>query len=263
MSFLRNIAANNQEQDGVPRTAVSLASIKAIHGNLAALNASVTDASPEDITRAALATVGRGRYAIVSSFGTESAVMLAATAAVDPGIPVLLLNTGYLFPETIEYRDLLVARLGLTDVRDILPDATETAAEDPEGALFVENPDACCALRKVRPLARVLNGFDAWGNGRKRYQGGERASIPVVEADGARLKFNPLANLSREEVMQRFAALDLPQHPLERLGFTSIGCMPCTSRVKPGEDPRAGRWRGRGKVECGLHTGPLSAAPKQ
>ena len=223
----------------------------------ASLNAGLAHATPEDIIRAGIGAAGRDRFAIVSSFGTESAVLLAAAAAVDPAIPVLLIDTGYLFPETLAYRDMLRERLGLADVRDILPGAAETAAEDPEGDLFVRAPDACCGLRKVRPLARALDGFDAWANGRKRYQGGGRASIPVVEADGARLKFNPLAALDREEIAARFAVLGLPPHPLEKFGFASIGCMPCTSRVAPGEDARAGRWRGHGKVECGLHTGPL------
>lgn len=223
----------------------------------AALNARLADAPPEQVIVAALETVEAGRFAIVSSFGTESAVLLAAAAEVDTGIPILLVDTGYLFSETLAYRDLLQARLGLRDVRSLQPDAAETAAEDAEGDLYQRDPNACCALRKVRPLGRALDGFDGWANGRKRYQGGDRATIPVVEADGPRLKFNPLASLGRGEIVSRFRALALPPHPLEKHGFASIGCMPCTSRVAPGEDPRAGRWRGRGKVECGIHTGPL------
>jgi phosphoadenosine phosphosulfate reductase len=226
----------------------------------AALNLLLADAAPEEIIAAALGAVDQGRFAIVSSFGTESAVLLAAAAAVDKAIPVLLVDTGYLFPETLAYRDLLQARLGLTDIRSLRPDAEETLAQDPEGDLFQRDPDGCCDLRKVRPLGTALNGFDAWANGRKRYQGADRAAIPIVEGDQQRLKFNPLANLTRGNIVTRFRALDLPAHPLEKHGFASIGCMPCTSRVLPGEDPRAGRWRGRGKVECGIHTGPLGAA---
>ncbi len=225
----------------------------------AALNLLLTDASPEEVIGAALGAVDHGRFAIVSSFGTESAVLLAAAAAVDPAITVLLVDTGYLFPETLAYRDVLQERLGLTDVRSLRPDADETLARDPDGDMFLRDPDGCCDLRKVRPLGNALNGFDAWANGRKRYQGADRASIPIVEGDGQRLKFNPLANLTRAEIVTRFRGLDLPPHPLEKHGFASIGCMPCTSRVAPGEDPRAGRWRGRGKVECGIHTGALRA----
>ena len=219
----------------------------------AALNVLLTDASPEEIIAAAQESVCPGRVAIVSSFGTESAVLLAAAAAVDRAIPVLLIDTGYLFPETFAYRDQLQQQLGLRDIRVMHPDKAEIAEEDAEGDLYARDPDACCALRKVRPLARAMGGFDAWINGRKRFQGGERGAIPVVEADGPRLKFNPLAALSPEEIAARFRHAALPPHPLEKHGFRSIGCMPCTTATRPGEDPRAGRWRGRGKVECGIH----------
>ncbi len=225
---------------------------------ISVLNAWLADATPEAIIASALRSIRQGRFAIVSSFGTKSAVMLAAAVRVDASIPVLFLDTGYHFPETLAYRDLLQERLGLTDMRSLRPNETEAAAEDPEGDLFQRDPDACCALRKVRPLGRALAGFDAWANGRKRYQGVSRAAIPVVEIDGPRLKFNPLASLSRADVVGRFRALGLPAHPLEKFGFASIGCMPCTSRVREGENPRAGRWRGRGKVECGIH--PVSFA---
>jgi phosphoadenosine phosphosulfate reductase len=230
-----------------------------VHLRALELNTSLAHASPEDIVATAADAATAGRFAIVSSFGAESAILLAAAAQVDRSIPVLMIDTGYLFPETLAYRDLLQERLGLSDMRALTPDALEAETEDPEGDLFTRDTDACCALRKVRPLSRALEGFDVWANGRKRYQGASRADIPVVEADGSRLKFNPLALLGRSEVVERFRKLGLPLHPLEKFGYASIGCMPCTSRVAPGEDPRAGRWRGEGKVECGLHTGTLSA----
>jgi phosphoadenosine phosphosulfate reductase len=230
-----------------------------LNAKASALNAHLDTATPEIVISTALQTVAAGRLAIVSSFGTEAAVLLAAAATVDRSIPVLIIDTGYLFAETLAYRDMLQERLGLTDLRTLTPEKTEVEAEDREGDLFIRDPDACCALRKVRPLANVLDGFDAWANGRKRYQADSRNAIPVVQVDGPRLKFNPLARLSRAEVVEKFRALGLPYHPLEKHGFASIGCMPCTTRVAAGEDPRAGRWRGRGKVECGLHTGPLAA----
>ncbi|MBX2806782.1 MAG: phosphoadenylyl-sulfate reductase [Hyphomicrobiales bacterium] len=217
------------------------------------LNAGLSGLGPSGIIAAALKQVDPGRFAIVSSFGTESAVLLAAAAEVDRSIPVLMIDTGYLFPETLAYRDQLQELLGMTDFRILVPDAQETQEQDPEGDLFTSDPDACCELRKVRPLGRALDGFDAWANGRKRYQSSSRADIPVVELDGDRLKFNPLAGQSRGDIVERFRALGLPYHPLEKFGFASIGCMPCTSRVALGEDPRAGRWRGRGKLECGIH----------
>jgi phosphoadenosine phosphosulfate reductase len=181
-------------------------------------------------------------------------VLLKFVADVDPSIPVLFLDTGWLFEETIEYRQTLAQRLGLRDIRTLHPDTATMQREDPERDLWFRDPDACCRIRKVDPLAAALRGFDAWLNGRKRFHGNERAGLAVVEADGPRLKFNPLAGLAPEELQGVFEKFDLPRHPLERLGFSSVGCMPCTSRTQPGEDVRAGRWRDRGKTECGIHT---------
>jgi phosphoadenosine phosphosulfate reductase len=165
----------------------------------------------------------------------------------------VFLDTGWLFEETLAYRDTLTKLLGMSDVRSIKPDEAALAREDGDRELWLTDPDACCRIRKVEPLARALAPFDAWLNGRKRFQGGDRANIPVVEADGLKLKFNPLANVSAEELKAVFLSAKLPPHPLQAHGFSSIGCMPCTSRTKPGEDPRAGRWRDRGKTECGIH----------
>jgi len=218
------------------------------------LDRALRDASPHEVIAAALKTVGREQLALVSSFGTESAALLKVMADVDPAIPVIFLDTGWLFGETLAYRDVLIEKLGLADVRSIKPAEETLKREDPEGELWFSNPDACCRIRKVEPLSRGLKPFAAWINGRKRFQGGLRADIPVVEADGARLKFNPFANVSREEIAAIFARADLPPHPLVASGFLSVGCMPCTSRTAPNEDERAGRWRGRGKTECGIHT---------
>ncbi|MGV7211890.1 phosphoadenylyl-sulfate reductase [Bradyrhizobium sp. UFLA05-112] len=218
------------------------------------LNRALRDAAPGEVVAAALKVVGRERLAVVSSFGTESAALLKVVADVDPAIPVVFLDTGWLFEETLAYRDTLIATLGLKDVRSIAPLAETLTREDPDRDLWFSNPDACCRIRKVEPLARALKPFTAWINGRKRFQGGVRAEIPVVEDDGARLKFNPFANVSREDIKAIFARAKLPQHPLQASGFLSVGCMPCTSRAAEGEDERAGRWRGRGKTECGIHT---------
>ena len=218
------------------------------------LDLALRDASPAEIIAVALKTVGRERLALVSSFGTESAALLKVMADVDAAIPVIFLDTGWLFDETLAYRDALVATLGLRDVRSIKPLQETLSSEDPDRDLWFSNPDACCRIRKVEPLARALKPFSAWINGRKRFQGGARAAIPVVEEDGARLKFNPFANVSREGIEAIYARAKLPQHPLVASGFLSVGCMPCTSRAAAGEDPRAGRWRGRAKTECGIHT---------
>jgi len=212
------------------------------------------DAAPAEIIATALASVGREHLALVSSFGTESAALLKVMADVDPAIPVVFLDTGWLFTETLAYRDTLIATLGLRDVRTIKPLDEILAHDDRDGELWFSDPDACCRIRKVEPLARALKPFAAWINGRKRFQGGLRAAIPVVEADGERLKFNPFANVSRDEIAAIYASAKLPPHPLVASGFLSVGCMPCTSRTTAGEDERAGRWRGRPKSECGIHT---------
>jgi len=218
------------------------------------LDRALREATPHEVIASALKTVGRDKLAVVSSFGTESAALLKVMAEVDAAIPVVFLDTGWLFAETLAYRDMLIEKLGLSDVRSIKPAEETLKREDPEGELWFSNPDACCRIRKVEPLSRALKPFSAWINGRKRFQGGLRADIAVVEADGARLKFNPFANVSREEIEAIFARADLPPHPLIASGFLSVGCMPCTSRTAPNEDARAGRWRGRGKTECGIHT---------
>jgi len=218
------------------------------------LDRALRDASPHEVIAAALKVVGRDQLALVSSFGTESAALLKVMADVDPSIPVIFLDTGWLFEETLAYRDTLIEKLGLRDVRSIKPDEATLSREDGERELWFSDPDACCRIRKVEPLARALKPFAAWINGRKRFQGGLRADIPVVEADGTRLKFNPFANVSREEIEAIFKLAELPPHPLVASGFLSVGCMPCTSRAAPDEDARAGRWRGRGKTECGIHT---------
>jgi phosphoadenosine phosphosulfate reductase len=227
-----------------------------------ALNRALDAASPAEIIDAAVHSVPRGRLAVVSSFGTESAVLLKHVADVDRSLPVLFLDTGWLFPETLAYRDTLAARRGLTDVRTIRPENSAVAEQDPDADLWSRNPDACCNLRKVAPLAAELSGFDGWINGRKRFQGGNRSALPPVEVEGSRLKFNPLAQASPAELAAAFGEAGLHRHPLEHHGFTSVGCMPCTSASAPGEAPRAGRWRGRGKTECGIHIGALPVAER-
>jgi phosphoadenosine phosphosulfate reductase len=220
----------------------------------AVLDSALRDVPPAKVIEMALQTVGREHLALVSSFGTESAALLKVMADVDPAIPVVFLDTGWLFEETLAYRDTLIATLGLRDVRSIKPLEQTLSQEDPDRELWFSDPDACCRIRKVEPLARALKPFSAWINGRKRFQGGARAEIPVVEDDGAKLKFNPFANVSREEIEAIYKLAKLPPHPLVASGYLSVGCMPCSSRTAVDEDARAGRWRGRAKTECGIHT---------
>ena len=210
------------------------------------------------LLRLAIEDLFPGRIALVSSFGADSVVLLHMVAQVDPTTPVVFVDTGQHFDETLRYRDELVARLGLTNLVVAEPDAEVAAAEDPEKFLFASDPDRCCDIRKVQPLARALDGYDAWITGRKAHQSVTRSRVPLFEAEGDRVKVNPLVGWSARDLLDYIRAAGLPPHPLVAKGFPSIGCLPCTSRVAPGEDIRAGRWRGRGKTECGIHTEPLS-----
>lgn len=196
-----------------------------------------------------------GDVAIVSSFGTESAALLHLVGSIAPDIPVMFLDTGKHFPETLAYRDQLVERLGLTGLRNLTPDAALLAKRDETGLRWSYDPDGCCEIRKVLPLDAAMAGFDASITGRKAFQASTRNALPRFEVDAAgKLKVNPLADWTKTDIEAYFATHDLPRHPLEAQGYLSIGCAPCTSKVKPGEDPRSGRWAGWDKTECGIHT---------
>lgn len=195
-----------------------------------------------------------GRIAMVSSFGAESVALLHLVAGIDRATPVLFIDTQMLFPETLAYQAEVAETLGLTDMRIIRASDAAVNAVDPADDLHLRDPDACCALRKTQPLETALDGFDGWITGRKRFQSGERAALPRFETDAAgRLKLNPLADWTPDDVRAYVKRHDLPPHPLVAQGYPSIGCAPCTSPVAPGEDPRAGRWRGKAKTECGIH----------
>jgi phosphoadenosine phosphosulfate reductase len=200
-----------------------------------------------------------GRVALVSSFGADAAALLHMVSKIDKTTPVVFVDTGQHFPETLEYRDRLVETLGLTNVVVAEPRAETIAQEDPEKFLFASDPDRCCEIRKVRPLAEAIADYDAWITGRKGFQTATRATLPLFEAEGDRIKVNPLVGWSAKDVLDYIGEAGLPRHPLVAKGFPSIGCLPCTSGVRPGEDERAGRWRGRGKTECGIHLGALNA----
>ena len=216
----------------------------------AELNAAHEGSDAETVLRAAL---DLGPAALVSSFGADSVVLLHMAARIDPSVPVLFLETGMLFPETLAYQREVAAALGLTDLRLIRPSTEDLFLHDPEGDLHGRDPDLCCTLRKVRPLELALQGFDAVVTGRKRMQSASRAAMPLFEVDGDRLRANPLAAWSGRALSDYVDAHALPRHPLVAQGYPSLGCAPCTSKVAPGEDPRAGRWRGREKTECGIH----------
>ena len=210
------------------------------------------DASPQQILRWAVDTFG-DRFALSSSMG--DGVMPSLAAAVHPGIDVLFLDTGYHFPETLGTRDAVDFVYDVT-VRTVLPLLTvaeQDAAEGPE--LWRRDPDRCCALRKVEPLNRSLEPYDAYASGLRRDESPARANTPVVQWDAKRgkVKVNPIARWTQADVDAYVEANHILINPLAEDGYPSIGCRPCTFRVKPGEDPRSGRWRGTQKTECGLH----------
>jgi phosphoadenosine phosphosulfate reductase len=194
-----------------------------------------------------------GDVAIVSSFGAESAVLLHLIGSIDPNVPVIFLETGKHFPETLAYRDLLVERIGLTDLRNITPDPDILAKKDETGLRWSYDPDGCCEIRKVIPLKAALAPFDVQFSGRKAFQSSTRSALPRFEVESGRLKVNPLADWDKNRLDAYMAEHDLPVHPLVEQGYPSIGCAPCTTKVLPGEDPRSGRWKGWEKVECGIH----------
>jgi len=219
-----------------------------------ALDASMAGKSAEAVLETAIKELFPGQIAVLSSFGTEAAVVLHLVAQIDRSVPILFLETGKHFTETLMYRDILIDRFGFTDARELKPDPADLAAKDPNGELWKTNPDGCCAIRKVLPLQRAMEPFAAQITGRKRFQASTRANIPLFEASAdGKIKVNPLAHWTPEMIRDAFKRFRLPPHPLFDEGFASIGCAPCTRRVVVGEDARAGRWAGTEKTECGIH----------
>lgn len=221
---------------------------------VAALNARYRHHSATAVLEHALKDPELGQVALVSSFGAESVVLLHLVSVIAPETPVIFVDTRMLFQETLDYQRELAEKLPLCDIRTIRARKTRTDFEDPDGTLHQFSTDACCAVRKVEPLERALSGFDGWITGRKRFQNADRGTIDFFENEGDfRIKVNPLAHWGREDLADYIINNNLPRHPLVAKGYPSIGCAPCTSPVKPGEDPRAGRWRGQEKTECGIH----------
>ena len=196
-----------------------------------------------------------GRVALVSSFGAESAVLLDMMATVDRNAPVIFLDTGRHFPETHAYVRELCEFLGLNNLHQARPNPRAIERHDPREELFAADADSCCYIRKTEPLEQQLDPYDGWITGRKRFQGGARSELATVEREpsSGRLKFNPLAHWSMEDIRAYRRLRQLPLHPLVERGYGSIGCAPCTSPSIDGEDARAGRWRGMDKTECGIH----------
>src|SRR4051812_20268094 len=193
------------------------------------------------------------RWAVASSMA--DAVVPSLAAKVRDGVDVLFLDTGYHFAETIGTRDAVAATLPV-NIRTISPRQTVEQQDASFGArLYERNPDQCCALRKVMPLRNALKDYDAWASGLRRDEASTRANVRVVEWDAGRsmVKLNPIAAWTQDDVDRYMEENGILVNPLLFDGYGSIGCWPCTRRIQPGEDARAGRWSGTGKVECGLH----------
>lgn len=253
----------------------------------ARLTAEYAKADGDMVLRAMIEREFPARICVVSSFGAESAVLLHKVAQIDPTVPIIFLNTGKLFGETLRYRDRLQAQLGLADIRAIGPHKEHLVEADPAGDLWQKSTDKCCYIRKVLPQARALRGFEAVITGRKRFQTHARRNMAYIEmengaatplaptdmtpdimgraaqaegtegAEGAeaiqRVRINPLAEHDLPALHAYMEAHKLPRHPLVKDGYLSIGCMPCTDKVAAGGDYRSGRWADEEKEECGIH----------
>jgi phosphoadenosine phosphosulfate reductase len=227
--------------------AADAAGLDALYGHLSATG----------IIEQAAINLFEGEIAAVSSFGADSAVLLHLIAQVDRDLPVIFLDTGKHFEETFLYRDALAADFGLTNIQVVAPEAAALERLDPQGILHQSDVDACCAIRKVEPMARSVEPFRAWFTGRKRFQASTRETLPVFEAVGPRIRVNPLARWTTADQADYMRAHALRENPLVAYGYLSIGCFPCTKPVAPGEDARSGRWAGHAKTECGIHLSGL------
>ncbi len=217
------------------------------------LSQKYSDCTAQDTLRGALKDDFPDRIGLVSSFGTEAAVLLHMVAEIDPYTPVIFLDTWKHFDETLEYRDTLIRHLGLCNIQTVMPRAEGLAVEDPDGNLHTTNPDLCCHVRKSIPMLQALRSLDCWITGRKRHQASTREDMTLFEAQDRWIKVNPLLDWTADKVPEYFAAHGLPEHPLKARGYPSVGCAPCTRAVRANENPRAGRWADSDKTECGIH----------
>lgn len=195
----------------------------------------------------------KGRVALLSSFGAESSVLLHMVSEIEPNLPVLFLDTLKLFPDTIAYREQLARELGLTNVQNIVPDKDDLIRVDANGFLHQIDKDACCNVRKTLPMQKAFAAYDVIISGRKRFHGATRETLEFLTVQDGKIKVEPLAGFSALDLHNYMQVHHLPSHPLRLQGYRSIGCEPCTSIGGTDDDPRAGRWAGTEKTECGIH----------
>ena len=216
------------------------------------LNKDCQDLAPEEILKISMKKFG-GKITYVCSFGTESAIILHMISKIDKKFPIFLLNTHFLFPETIVYKNILLKELGLSNCQDIFPDKLLIQKEDPENNLWTNNIDRCCEIRKVKPLDKILKNFRSWISGRKSYHQGERIDLRPFELLNEKVVVNPLINIKKKEADNYFEVNSLPKHPLLKKGYFSIGCVHCTFKTTDKINIRSGRWKNKMKTECGIH----------
>lgn len=224
--------------------------------DLEQLNQDFEKKSPLEIVAWAVKTFAPS-FAATSSFGPESGVLLSLISKTDPATPVLFLETGFHFPETLEYKDQLTKLFGLKNVIDLKADPArrEKLIADYQGKPYETNPDLCCQVNKVEPLDLGLKGYRAWMSGIRRSQTDHRKSIRIIEEyEGGIYKVSPLANMTSRDSWWYLKENQIPIHPLYEKGYMSIGCWPCTRPIQDGDDERSGRWAGKAKKECGIHT---------
>lgn len=222
---------------------------------LAEINRKYEDKDPRDVLKWAILDEFKGEIALSSSFGIGSTVLLHMVSEIDPALKVIFINTGCHFRETLEYKNSLAELLGLTNIVEFSPSDEDLARFDPDGKLYEKHPDFCCAVRKVEPMKRSLKGLRAWISGIMRSQSDVRKDAQMVEEyDGGLFKVNPLVNWTSKDSYYYMEEYNLPRHPLFYKGYSSVGCEPCTFLPTDESDERSGRWAGKEKTECGLHT---------
>ena len=216
------------------------------------LNKKCDGLTPEEILEFSIRKFGN-QITYICSFGTESAIILHMISKIDKKFPIYLLNTHFLFPETIDYKNKLLNKFSLTNCLDIFPEELLMKREDPKNILWKKNTDKCCEIRKVKPLDNILKNYSSWISGRKSYHQGERIDLKPFELLNEKIVVNPLINIKKEEADNYFEANHLPKHPLLEEGYFSIGCIHCTFKSSDKKNIRSGRWKNKIKTECGIH----------
>ena len=226
--------------------------------DIASANATLANESPQTILRWAVEAF-HPKLMMATAFGAEGCCIIHMLAEIEPSVRIINLETGYQFPETLQLRESIKDRYGI-EVEYVYPEQTVVEYEQEHGGpLYRIRPDQCCFDRKIRPLKNAVVGYEAWISAIRGDQTGDRKAADIVQRDKkfGLIKFNPLLRWTKKDVWAFVVEHQVPYNPLHDQDYPSIGCWPCTTEVAPGEDQRAGRWRGREKKECGLHLRPI------